>query len=496
MAVGRNKTQRVVKEVQGTPFVGDIKNAKVALSVDYDASYVTASNWQPYPALRTLDSNYDEFTCKLGLDTLRKMSMDSELSASIGIYLSAIFSRDMEFIPAIDDADNPYYEAGKKIANIASMSKKYAHDFVWEEELRVACKNFLIYGTSLIEHNIAYGEQVAGFNGYNITHLSPLSVENYRLAVDNFNRIVGILPYAYGLSVYQTVSGYLPIDNKLAIEGLLPAEKFSIYAFNRTGQDPRGSSVLTPAYPSWWLKQQLLLEFSAYIKRFAPILYGIVSERAVPVTTVENGVERVTRPVDALTQALKSLRNGGVAAFASGTQVGVLDMSKSGDFFINAIKLLDLQSARAVTKQHLASGEGEHQARSASEVHQDILILGIKEIKEFLMRRTRMGTMRTWTVLNFGKEAGFLTPYPSFGRGNGLPLSVKDVIDLHSSEYLTGEQYVQTDAILDLTPRAVEVIEQGKKLLEDSGVEEKTKEEIDKALKILQTKKDKLIVEK
>lgn len=485
--------QTVKTNIQGTPFVGDIKDAKLSLDTDYSKLYVTSSNWQPYPAIRTLDASYDEFTCKLGLDTLRKMALDSELSASIGIYLSAIFNRDLEFISPIDDANSPYYDEAKKIASILQQIKQNS-DFSWEEQLRVATKLFLTYGTSMIEHQISYGETFAGINGWNVDYISPVSIEDYRLVADNFNKVVGAVPYAYGFSLYQQISGYLPLDVTNTLTGIIPKEKFTLFAFNRTGQDPRGSSVLTPAYPSWWLKQQLLLEFSAYIKRFAPVVYGIVSSTAIPTIKKVAGKDTLVNPVDELSMALRQLKNGAVTSLAHGTEVGVIDLSKSGEFFINAIKLLDLQSARAVTKQHLASGEGEHQARSASEVHQDILILGIKEIKQFLTRMFRLGFARTWTILNFGKQFGFLAPIPSFGRGNGLPLSVDDVIKLHSTGYLTEEQYPQTDGILDLTPRAVATLAQGQKLLEDSDLDEKTKAVIDGILKGLKTKKSNLII--
>lgn len=486
MARPRSK-QTVTSDIQGSPFLGDIKTAQVSIDVDYHNLYVTSANWQPYPAIRTLDSHYDEFTCKLGLDTLRKMALDSELSASIGIYISAIFNRDMEFISPIEDADSPFYDIAKQIAGFLQSAKSNS-DFSWEEQLKVATKLFLTYGTSMVEHQISYDKVVAGVNGWKPDFISPLSVEDYRLVVDNYNKVVGAVPYAYGFSLYQQSSGYLPIDQLQSLTGIVPKTKFSLFGFNRTSQDPRGSSILTPAYPSWWLKQQLLLEFSAYIKRFAPIIYGTVSATAIPLMKKVNGVDVVVNPVDELSRALKQMKNGAVSAFAHGTEIGVLDLSKSGDFFINAIKLLDLQSARAVTRQHLASGEGEHQARSASEVHQDILVLGIKEIKQFLTTAFRLGFSRTWTTLNFGEQYAFLAPIPSFGRGSGLPLSVDDVLKLHQTGYLTAEQYPQTDGILDLTPRAVEVVEQGKKLLEDSEVDEGTKENIDNAVKALTAK--------
>lgn len=168
-------------------------------------------------------------------------------------------------------------------------------------------------------------------------------------------------------------------------------------------------------------------------------------------------------------------------------------MSGGGDFFVLALKMLDLQMTRAILRQHLASGEGEHQARSASEVHQDILILGIKQIKDFISRTLRYQMMRTWTILNYGADYAFLTPIPSLGMGNGSPLDASTIIDLTKAGYLTEEQKLHTDLILDLPPRTLgeetkteDLKTQTKDLLKSDKIQPENKEVLAKASLLLE----------
>jgi hypothetical protein len=477
-----NTLNNVTKKVYqpAIPFDSTKKRPSAEVQTGYylETPYITRDSFAFVPSLQALSNENSEEICKLGIETLSKMAMDDEVNSSIAIYLDSIFSQDAFFESPIADADHKDYDQARKIADEAN-DQKLGADFSWEQNCRTATKEFLIYGSSSLEHQFKYKD-----SKWRLDSLLINGVRDFQQVINNYGELTHILPTHIGRGGFY---GYVSLfESKLTANSLLPTEKFTIFNYNPKGKDVRGQGIILPTYPTWFNKQTLLFEMSRYIKKFVPIIYGTVGEKATPIK-----VEGITKPLtatEALANELAKAQNGGILALPYGTELNALSVGKEASaFFVELLKLLNLQIARGITHQHLASGEGEHQARAASEVHQDILLMGIKAIKMFLTRMLRLGTLRQWTILNYGISKVHLTPNITFGQGSGLPLTVADIIEMHKTGFLTPEQYPQADRTAGLNVRKIEDVKEmfERSVKNNPEITDSTKDVATKSLKDL-----------
>jgi hypothetical protein len=96
--------------------------------------------------------------------------------------------------------------------------------------------------------------------------------------VDPFLRVQGLLAQLPGKPSPVSQGS---IVNPALLPNILPRGKFAVLSFRPKNGDPRGTSVLRPAYTAWNLKGQAQIEHLKYLVQFAsPSLIGTTPQNA------------------------------------------------------------------------------------------------------------------------------------------------------------------------------------------------------------------------
>ncbi|MGN6671681.1 MAG: phage portal protein family protein, partial [Thermomicrobiales bacterium] len=234
--------------------------------------------------------------------------------------------------------------------------------------------------------------------------------------------------------------------------------------------DPRGTSILRPAYNVWQLKQQVFMEHLKYLAQFAsPSLIGFTGPNAEsriqtdalgnPLTDANGNLLPALTPEQVMQQALAAFKNGTAAAFPYETKVQLVQSAGTGEAFLHAFDYYDRQIVSAILGQTLATEEGQHQARSAAQTHQDILDTIIRQAKRAVERALVRDILRPWLRYNYGDTLLPLLPRATLGttEQQDIPTMRTSVAALVQAGYdLAPSQYPDLDKQLDLPARSAE----------------------------------------
>ena len=408
-----------------------------------------AANINAYMAmLSALPQAFDDLSGQFGIDIYDQMLTDSEVSASLDVIVYAAVATP----PVVDAAltpDDPDYDIAVMVADfVRNMLDGLTISL--QDTLRVLVRQALAFGTAL-------GELIyeATDDTWLISDIRVTDMRQYTLVVDGFNQIHGIAPTM--LHERFPVGSVMPIYDGQVLDNVMPRSKALLLAWQPTGSDPRGKSLLRAAYAPWWAKQQIINEMVTWFARFAqPSIWGTTAEGAQDICiTNPDGSQTIERPTDQLLAALMQFRNASAIALPYGSQVNAISMSQSGTVFFDGLDWADQAIRRAILKQHLATGEGQHQARAAAEVHQDILGLMILTVRNWLGDQVRRDVFRPIVLANFGDAAERFTPYLDLGDGDGFPISATEVAQLAAVGWFTSDQMAVMDKRLGLPVRGV-----------------------------------------
>lgn len=449
---------REYTDIQQSPYQSDTRIAgRVVTEADISRDYVASSFMAHLPILQALPHVFDDLTKEFGVEVYERMAYDSECAANIDVMTLASCINPPRFVSPIP-ADDPRHDRAVRIV----------HFFEWMfRDMRVPFNNSR---QSIVDSALKFGSAVAeldfkvkeyeGIEYLVVDAVRPKEIKETAFVVDGYRSIVGIIPTKIP-NLTLPIGSYIPLSwqsdglqakDKL-IKHLLPRAKFMILTWRPKADDPRGSSALRPAYTAWYAKQQILNEFLSWLARFAqPSLWATTAPDALPqCITLPDGREIRTEPTEVLLQALLQFKNASVMALPHGSQVNTIDVTGSGDIFLNGVDWANKEIARAILKQHLATGEGQHQARASSEVHQDVLSLIIVFLKNWQAESIRRDIVIPLTIANFGDAE--LAPIVDLGDGDGFPITSDEVARLKSSGYLSDDQLAALDKILGLPVR-------------------------------------------
>ena len=449
---------REYTQIQPSPYAPDTTVVgRVVTQADISRDYVATSFMSYLPILQALPHVFDDLTKEFGIDVYERMAYDSEIAASIDVLTLASCINPPRFISPVS-TDDPRYDEALCIA----------HFFEWMfRDMRVPFNNArhalvdsaLKFGSSVAELDYAV-KQWDGNDYLTISAVRPKELKETAFVVDGFRSIVGIIPTRIP-HLTLPIGSYIPLSwqsdglqaQDKVIKHLLPRSKFLILTWRPKADDPRGTSALRAAYTPWYAKQQILNEFLSWLAKFAqPSLWATTAPDAMPqCITLPDGREIRTEPTDVLLQALVQFKNASVMALPHGSQVNAVNMTGSGGIFLDAVAWANTEISRAILKQHLATGEGEHQVRASSEVHQDVLSLIIIFLKNWQADAIRRDIVRPLTIANFGDAE--LAPIVDLGDGDGFPVSTDEVARLMSSGYLSPDQLAALDKMLGLPVR-------------------------------------------
>lgn len=417
--------------------------------------YVAGGNWSTYTGriAATLPHPIDDVTRDFGDDMYDRMLQDPQVEACVTVFKASILETGPAISPAVADDGDPDYELAKEICDqavrmISEMGGSF-NDALWN--LLDCCAK----GNKVAEQTYRFGKAIK--DGRPLLLLDKLKVKPRHatlFAVDAYGNVIGLLVRQPGQS--EPIQGQIIYrDAQSTYWRLVGKEKFVIASFRPNDGDPRGTSILRPAYSPWWLKQQVIPEYLRYLSQFAgPSLVGKVAPNATPITDPNNPAATLT-PQQVMYAALQAFRNGTVIAIDNGAEVQPIVMQGEGAAFLRALDRADQQITKAILTQELATEEGQHMARAAAEVHQDVLDTLVREAKLGLQDMLRSQLFRPWVILNWGDQAGHLAPIADLGatEQRDQPAKWQGAAALMNAGYFTEDQLQDMDRDLGVPIR-------------------------------------------
>jgi hypothetical protein len=405
------------------------------------------------PMLRTAGKVYDELTREHGLKLFDEMVLDAEVSASWDIIKSASTLTPLQFKPALEPNHRDYQKA-VAVSDFCNWSLDGCLDD-FHETRQLSVRDALKYGTSLSE--VTYQPVKRGIyrNLLRLTGFRSIPIESYDLLVDSFGRIQGAISRvtpAAGFLGSLGIGGFPSLETNQ----IIPKSKLHLFRWNPNSSScttsALGTSILTPAFPAWWLKNCLLMAWSIWLKRMSGrFIYATAPADVSQVCkTLPNGDTENIDITDFLSEELANLDNYGVGAFPNGVEINVIEHSKVADHLLGLMAQLNSEIRRGIELQTQASGESINQSRASSMTQQNILSLRIMSVKASERMAMRSGWLREWVTLNFGEDNFHLTPMPYTGDGDGFPLSAFEFAQLVQVGAIAQEQLPAMWARFDL----------------------------------------------
>lgn len=436
---------------------------------------------------RTLPWWFDDLTRDLGDDIYDRMLLDPQVSKCVNLLKIAALTQGLRATPSIKKGADGY-ERAVEIADFVQWNIDQLFDpeadsvsLYWQLwDLLDA----IAFGSRLAEQVYVVAEEGRYKNSLVLKSLKVKPRCAYAFVVDRYVNVLGVVT-AQPVKGDTVTAMPLLAGSPISVgqtQTILPRRKFCVLTMRPKNSDPRGSSLIRPAYNPWWCKVQNWPEYLKYLAQFAnPSLVGKTAENAQPVQLFEaDGVtpkiDEFNNPVTlsperSMLEALIQLRGGSVAAFPFGSEVDPLQMQGEGGVFTAANATFNREITLSILLQTLATEEGEHQARAAATTHQDALGVVIQHVKDALARAFRQDVVRNLVELNYGREALSLCPLITLSRveHQDFAATASAIAKLDTSGFLHPSQYAGLDDLLQLPPRSAEAILQAEDLYKQGG---------------------------
>jgi phage gp29-like protein len=205
--------------------------------------------------------------------------------------------------------------------------------------------------------------------------------------------IVAQRPQSFGFNADNELV-WLKSDGEVK---LTDAYKWVVWRHDPEPRNPYGRSILQACYWPWKFKKAGLEFWLRATERFAmPSLVALIKH--------EGSVEDLQRMGKQVAEMLSTIDSGSSGVFANIESLQTIDMAGKLADFKQLCDACDTQISYALAGASLAVQEGEHQARSASEVHQDMFTQLAKGIARSV--QPVLQQVIDWMVmLNFGADA-------------------------------------------------------------------------------------------
>jgi hypothetical protein len=392
-----------------------VKTVKTDLQKEYVSSG-RGYSWQS-ATLRALPHPIDDITRDFGQDIYRRMLLDPQMRSSTAYLRMAALERNLE-IGAAKKPDDPKFKAADKVAQFVRSNL---------DELRTPLHQVLYELTEGISHGHKLAEQIYQLKTLDTAEGSKLCLVDVKpkdqkataFVVDAYFNWIGVLYVDPAGGTRISPGSAIVVDSDGRVTGMLDPRKFVNAAWMIENGDPRGTSHLRSAYTAWWLKQQTLPAYNKYLATSAePNTIGILPPNAKDRVTEdpETGEElEVISAADDMGTVIEGMRNGSYAVIENGGDVKKLQVFGEGQVFITALDFENREIVQAVLFQTLATLEGKHQARAASQTHQDVLGLLVQFIRTWLETAILRQMIKPLVEYNFGQAGLGLLPTVSLG---------------------------------------------------------------------------------
>jgi len=416
---------------------------------------------------RALPWSLDEVTRDFGDDIYDRMRVDPKIASNLIVLKANVLEDGLTLSPALDNKAADGYDLAVQIMDectaMLDALEPSLDDTLW------AMMESLEYGHKVAElvYTLA-PSPTTGEQRLLLTGVKPKPRRATAFVVDAQTNVLGVLALIPGLS-FPVQAGMLFGDLERT-PNLLPRDKFLVHSFRMRDSDPRGTSLLRPAFAAYNAKQELIGDYLRHMGMFgSPSVHGIAAEGAVATQAqdatgtllwIDNGdgtrSPLMLTPEDMLLAALEQVRNGGVVATTFGSEIRYLTTSGEGAAFLAALDYFDKMVTFTMLQQTLATEEGRHQTRAATSGQKDILDTIIRQVKRSLCRAFRRDALRHYVLYNYGAAvAQKLTPLCHLGTvaAEDRTEFMGAVTTYASSGVATQAQLPALDALLGLPVR-------------------------------------------
>ncbi len=427
----------------------------------YD-EYVSAGYLAWYANIpRVLGWAIDDLEETLADPVYSAMMNDAQVFACVAILKASILEDGVTFTAAeTDEAADGYALA----ADLRDFCERVIADLATPiDNVLWNMLDALAFGNKVAEQVYAVEASPSGARQVVLRALKVKPRRSTSFVVDAFNNTIGLLGLIPGVGFPVQVGTYLTSPQSQA--NLLPRDKFAVLTFRPKDSDPRGTSLLRAAYDPFNAKTRLKPDYLKYLSQFAsPSLMGVLPQNAQPGEAMDaagatlylpNGQPKRILPRDALQSALVNFRSSTALVVPFGTEVTPIEMAGNGQAFLDAFNWYDRQITTAILHQTLATMEGEHQARAAASVHQDVLATIVRQAKAAVETMLRRDVLTPLVRYNYGDKALRLVPYVTLGQ-----VEQQDVAglwgaaaQLKSSGYLSDDQLPAVDELINIPVR-------------------------------------------
>ena len=439
------------KEVQGPSMYNQPPQvATVQLAANLEQKYLGVGMAGFGPSLQVLSNRgASELVCQHGYELLRKMSDDGEVDASLDALIQASTGYPLTLQSPITP-DDPDYKLAKKYADFATH---VFSDIPIDDWRREQLRNALTFGNACSEVDWTIRTDDEGEPRFWIKRLRVQAPENYGYLVDRWGEIYGVVPMGAAAFGQYPLGNIVQLteDQFRQLKGVVPRYKLSIWTWDQRNNDPRGTSILIPAYVPWWSKQRTIEEWSCWLGRYAqPSIWGTPGPNALPYCPP--GHQTPVQPTEALLQALLQFKSASALALPYGSQLELLTVEGGVDPFVKSIEIWNKEITRSILGQHLATSEGGVQSRTGAEIHALVLRQLISSIRQFMIRQITHELVKPLIEANFG-DVGRLMPFVNLGDADGFPPSVTEIALLFQAGYFSEDQLPFLDKVLGLPIR-------------------------------------------
>ena len=447
------------------PTAGTVYTAKASATQEYVAGSVS----QAYSGfLRSLSFAIDDVESDFGSDLYARMQFDPRVKGNLRLIKSAILSEELSLVPAVNDESEDGFAQAQDI--LTFCDRVLANLETPLEDVLRDMLDAVALGNQVAEQ--VYDQPTRGVDRGKLV-LTKLKVKprgTTAFVVDAFRNVVGLLAYIPGVGFPVTTGGMIDPAHQA---NFLPREKFAVLTWEPKDGDPRGSSSLRSAYWPWQAKLQVAMAYLSYLAKFAsPSVWATVGPESASSTTINaDGTLSDASPVQALYAQLLNFQNGSALALANGSAVGAVHVQGNGEAFLKAFDWFDAQITYGMLSQTLATGEGQHQARAAAAVHQDVLSLLIREGKNAVCRMVRRDILMPLVQYNFGEQCVSLTPKATLGEVENRDVSTLVTALAAAGYVIANSQLPEIDALLGLAQRSKEDLQEAEVIAEGGSTD-------------------------
>lgn len=464
---------------------GSTANTKVIAIADLTIEYVATTGFQYQPwnnnaYIQQLPNPIDDLMRDFGVSLYDDdMMRDPQVYSTLSILVAAILCQGMTLQPALPK-DDPDYEASVRVRDFCQYNlDNLRHS--WPDILFELVEGMLKMGHKTAEliyemrevpvedptvkQSSAPADASTGSETPAIRQgkarivlcdVKPKAHNATAFVVNAFNDVLGLLYVKPGRPMGSIAS---PADVQ---KQLVPRAKFVIPTHRPRNGDPRGTSHLKAVYTPWWKKQQWIPQHLAYVARFAqPSIWAKLPPTVKDIPLADSGNTAITgykSAVKATSDALAQIKGGAVAAFVD-TDVEMLEATSDGQVLFNSFDLEDRQIAKGILWQTLTTEEGQHMARAASAIHQDVFGILISFLRSVVIWTVRYDMLWKSVRYNFGTDAADrLTPLVSLGDAQtvDIPKLMGGIAQLSLANGIHDSQWPKIWPIINLPPADME----------------------------------------